>query len=170
MFLKIDDWSFDKIFQPFADWFCDRTGRSPHWLAATFAYLYIAGVILEQIYFPNNSWLSLAFDAVMAVVVIDIATNHDEEDKKKITTLTATMNPVRRDIFWQFMRITGWLALLLNISDIIRNDIETSYDMFRCLQISLLVCLFYFEACEAKPPAPPKKKEVMSTKLAHSAP
>ena len=157
MFLKIDNWFFDKIFQPISDWFMDTYGRGPHWIAATFAYLYAASILMKQFYFSNHSWFGMFMDALLFLFVLGIAMRNDKMDKNHASS--SAMNWRRVDFLFQFLRIIGWPIMALNISDIFRNNIETSEDIFRSFQSLVFLCLLYFESCETRPPKPKQKKQ-----------
>lgn len=167
MFFKIDDWLFEKVFQPFSDWFCDRSGRSPLWLAATSMYLFIAGTIGDQLLF-THSWINMVFSAFVCLFLGFVALSYDRKSVAPESPQGA-LNPHRADAFFVFLRL--YLVITLPI-DIASTFIEHSgekmthshaLDLF--LSVTFLLFL-YFEACETKPPAPPKKNERLSTQLA----
>ena len=164
MFLKIDDWLFDKVFQPFSDWFCDRTGRSSFWLAATGAYLLLAGTIVMFTIFDNSfsEKISLSLTCLVALYFAR------EFDKRDGVERNKTMNPRRVFLPFLFYRLSGIGVGLFLLYDLFRADGDMVERITRlCLHI-IFLCSFYFSACETKPPAPPKKKEVRSGKFAPS--
>ncbi len=169
MFLQIDNWLFDKVFQPAADWFCDLTARNPFWLAATSMYLYIAGTITDQILF-KHSWISMSFSAFLCVLLGFLAFSYD---RKSIAPdkVSRTMNPNRVSVFLRILRVYSVISLPLKMADMFvehPGQGTTHYDGLNLFMSVMFLLFLYFEACETKPPAPPKKKEVEGTRLAHS--
>ena len=160
MFLKIDNWLFDKVFQPVADWFCDRSGRNPFWLAATCMYLYIAGTIIDQIMF-KHSWFENTFTGFFCVFLGYTAFSYD---RKSIAprTKSGTMNPNRVSGLHFFLRVYCALTLPQEGVPIFIPHLgksETYYDELTLFRSIMFLLFLYFEACEKKPPAPPKEQE-----------
>ena len=138
MFLKIDNWLFDKVFQPFADWFTDHTGRNVHWIAATCAYLYGACIVVKQVYFRSDSWFGITLDVILLLLMLTAAQRHD---RQSTTHTSLHMNPYRTDSFFQFMRVLGIPIFFLNLSDFLRNNTESSEDLFRSFSSLLFLCI-----------------------------
>jgi hypothetical protein len=166
MFRAIDDWLFEKIFQPFADWFCDNTDRSPLWLAATCIYIWIAAIVYDNVEFPN-SLLSMTLDAFLVIFFGYTALSYDRKSIAPDKT-SLTLNPNRQN---QLLRLIRVVCILLLPSDIWAiftahpGQGVTHSDAVNLLQSVTLMLFLYFEACETKPPAPPKRAS--ETKLSH---
>ena len=168
MFLKIDDWLFNKVFQPFADWFCDRTGRNPFWLSATCLYVWIACVLCDNVLY-QKSWFSMTLDALL-IVLFGYLAYINEKNSLAPTTTTGYLNPSRKSGLSFFARIIFIITYPFDIINLFithPGQGQTHSDVIDFLTSSFFILHLYFEACESKPPAPPKKKE--STKLAHAA-
>ena len=169
MFLKIDDWLFAKVFQPFSDWFMDHYGRGPFWLAATSAYLIVATAVLLQIF----SVVPFTINGLMFLIGIRHILVYDWSDKRHTYKRPGTANPDRYNLFDRLLRIAFFgmfiVANWLLVKSIV---IDESIIIYLVLLTQTLGCLcaIYFEACETKPPAPPKKKEAERATLSHSAP
>lgn len=168
MYLKIDNWLFDKVFQPFSDWFCDQTRRNPFWLAATSMYLFIAGTLTNDVLF-TRAWSGKLLDAMLCVYFIFRAFSYDKKSRAP-KKFSLTLNPLRSDKFHQIVRVFSAIILPFDGFKIFVNDPEKIAAHSHVLNFLLSVSFFlflYFEACETKPPAPPKKKEEL--KLARAA-
>lgn len=160
MFIKIDNWMFAKVFQPISDWLVTRNGKGPHSLAAICGYLYSSLLVVENIYFPHESWLAIVFDVFVIMIVLDLAYKHEKAEKKiSVGNSSTALNQARTNKLFQFFRITGWLICSLNVFDFMKDSVDSQEDAIR-LGLSLTFTVFiYFDACETKPPAPPERKE-----------
>lgn len=167
MFRKIDDWLFDKVFQPFADWFCDLSGRNPFWLAATCMYIWITVVIYDNVTF-QNSWISMAVDGFLVIVFGLTAISYDRNSAAP-QAMNVSLNPYRTNNFFVFLRmfcVLNYPLMVLGIFMYQKGQGETHSPGLNLLRSTMFLLYLYFEACETKPPAPPKEK--MERKLAYA--
>ena len=163
MFLKIDNIMFDKVFQPFADWFCDRTGQGPLWLAGTAAYMVMVTAALTQMFLFG----SLILNVIMFLIgLINVLNNNWKHKHQKY--YSGTLNPKRHDVVERFIRISFLVLTIYASLELTAFSVNITIGVVLVIQGMSLLSIYYFEACETKPPAPPKKKEFKSGKLAHS--
>jgi hypothetical protein len=170
MFLKIDDWFFDKVFQPFADWFCDQTNRNPLYLASISGYLFVSGIVVEHTIFPHSVIYNII--AGLICTYIAIRSSFHNQRSHAPSKKSPFMNPYRVDKFFFFLRMFLIINLPFDIYSVIVHDVgngKTHSDVLELFKSVTFISFLYFEACEAKPPAPPKKKESLYTRSAHSA-
>lgn len=160
MFIKIDDWMFAKVFQPISDWLIARNGKGPHTLAATCGYMFAALILVENIYFPSESWFGMVWDILLILVVLHMAHSHDEEEKNNnIASGRLTLNQYRTSKIFIFIRIIGLPLCFLSLKDFFTDEVDSMEDLLSFATTFVLTCFFYFEACETKPPPPPKRNE-----------
>ncbi len=167
MFLRIDDWLFSRVFQPFADWFCDHTGRNPFYLAATCMYLYIAGIVAGNVMF-KHSWIMMILSASICIFMGYVAFSYDR-DSIAPSKATGTLNRDRANGLLRFLRAYSFVTLPLDVVEIFvehQGKVKTHSDELDFFLSVMFLLFLYFEACEQKPPAPPKKK--LQTKLARA--
>lgn len=158
MFVKLDDWMFNQVFQPFADWFCDRSGRNPFWLAATCMYLFIAGTIVGHVLF-KSSLFAMIFNAFVCIYLLFRAFSYDRKSIAPNKT-AGTLNPNRMDKFFRFLRLSSIAIFLKNVASMFiphSGHAVTHSDSLKLFLIFIFLLILYFDACETKPPAPPKQ-------------
>ncbi len=161
MFLKIDNWLFAILFQPISDWSIDTYKRGPFWIAAVLGYLlsasFIAAYFTEAVSFGSTN-------LVMSALILFVAWDNDKKDKEK-TKSTPTLNEARVNLPHLTIRI---ILLILSLNMLVITAVYglNAFLGLVSVQTAIYTSMVYFEACETKPPAPPKKKE--ETKLAHA--
>jgi len=165
MFIKIDDWLFDKIFQPISDWSTDRYVRGPHWIAAVLGY-FLSASCIAAFFIIQGTARGLTY-VMLTVFFFFTAWDNDETDKELVRSQTPTLNEGRVSRFALALRM-AFLLLILNVIAAASIDVFGAFFIVLLIQTVLYTCTLYFEACETKPPAPPKEKEETSTRLARS--
>lgn len=163
MFLRIDNWMFNKVFQPFVDWFDEKTGFGPLWLSGICGCLAAATVTVQQLFFPSNSWWWLIF--VLILVISTVEGSYINFTKDRNTRSTPTLNGHRNNKVARFERllfliIGGFAIITIPLVEITQEILVRSFSLWT------FTGFFYFMACERKPPAPPK--EVPSLKTAQA--
>ena len=156
MLIKIDNWLFDKIFQPISDWFVDRTGRGTLWLASTCAYLFVAGTIALTILFESTIFDKF-LNALVCLSVLYVCRIYDRREQAWQKRNALTKNPLRALPLTFLVRMVGILVTIFLFSDLFRANNDMNERIFRLITQLAFLCSFYFAACETTPPAPPKK-------------
>lgn len=143
MFQAIDAFIIDRIFQPVADWWMSRTGKSNFWLARMFWWVYISvcgwRVIIDKDVRTLIFWLILS---AVGLVMIRSFERMDTKDNFKVSTV---LSPLRGSMLLMLIRLVSILMLVL--PPIIR---------WTNLQGVLFLTLMYFSACTPKPRQPLK--------------
>jgi hypothetical protein len=156
---KIDDFFFDKLFQPASDWFCDQTGRTPHWIAVIIAYICGALVMWQALVYPPDSWTSYIFDGIVIFSIGAIVIQNERADRRKGAGF---MNPLRQAIPMRLLRVFGFVFMFFSMTHFFSPEVVVGKEIILMLRIVCFTCVLYFGACETKPPAPPKKKTTIS--------
>ncbi len=163
MFLKIDNWLFDKVFQRFADWFTNQTGRGPFWLSATCIHLYISLVITRIVILRpvGIQFVSALFEIAVCIYLFMMSRKIDKRDK---ISKSPTLNIRRYGPEFRRVRLLAIVIVLFLFVPISTTSVEWMWLVY-VGQMSAFISTLYFGSCNTKPPAPPKKNE---TKLAHA--
>jgi hypothetical protein len=150
MFLTIDNWLFDKIFQPFTDWFFERYKQGPMWLACTCGYLICLATLMKILFLPRG--LHTIIDVCFTIWTFF---HFRKLEARNLAVKSGTMN-VRRHGYEQRVSRMTIFYLTLFMAVFILQDTSLFFLFSQCFAFGASL---YFGACEEKPPAPPKKKE-----------
>lgn len=166
MFLKIDNFLFDRVFQKFSLWFQSMFGQNCFWLAKI-----TAGLMWSSLIFCESIGLIFAVNAIVLGLTMLGAICHlwfiDKYDRNFCEIQTGDqyfLNICRIDRLMFVMRL-NFLANLLWITIILTAVFSFSKSDFFYFSFLLLtvihifaVCTFYFIACTPLPPAKGKVK------------
>ncbi len=153
MFIKIDDWLFDKVFQPIADWFFDRYGKNTFWLAGTVCWFYVFITAVQQVVLPSVYFSDKLFDGFFAVWMAVWAYRNDQKAKRN---RRIHWNAARKNFYHLILRKVTFLGtatcglILIGV-----KDFWVIFILFG--RAFAYMSIFYLEACNTKPPPPPKK-------------
>ncbi len=162
MFTNIDNWLFDKIYQPITDWCIDTHHRGPHWLAAVTAYTYAILVIVEEIFSPSSSQIDLILGVISIGGAIWCGTQQNARDLANRELQHETMNPLRIEPIAHFFRAVALIMFVFCVGMLIGNP-NSGLSFFDPPRNFLLICLFYFMSCNSRPP---KARRQVQEKLA----
>jgi hypothetical protein len=162
MFQKIDDWLFDKIFQPFADWFYDAYGKNTFWIAATLCYSYILTVACERLIAQEISFDYNVLDIVLCIYIASKALKNDAKARR----IRRTQRNAARIIHSYFVLRQVIFLSIIPAGILLLFSVSIVGSVLIFLRVIIFCMIFYFEACDTKPPASPKKGP--QTRLAYA--
>ncbi|KND51723.1 MAG: hypothetical protein ABA06_00485 [Parcubacteria bacterium C7867-001] len=158
IFVLIDNWIIDSIFQRFADWFWTWTNKSCFWLAKIGCWMVIlshtAGAILQ--YSLHKTMLVLlsevAFLLLIGWIFLDNINKLEKADQNLQSASAVSANPLRELVL---TRVIRYLVLVLSSffipHEIGRGTLSGYFDLIGSIG---MIFFAYFISCTPKPPRP----------------
>lgn len=158
IFVLIDNWIIDSIFQRFADWFWSWTNKSCFWLAKIGCWMVIlsrtAGAILQ---YSLHKTMFVVFTEVVVLLLVgwvflDNINKLEKADQNLQSATAISANPIRELVL---MRVIRYIVLVLS-SFFIWHEIGhgTLSRYFDLVGNFGMMFFTYFVSCTPKPPRP----------------
>ncbi len=168
LFRTIDDYLIDKVFQPAADWWTDRTGKSNFWLAKVSFWGALVCFSAMFVFISGQSWLMFLLFTLFGFWVLFQIHEMEQLDRNAQSGKTLAANSMRIDPSHFFIRnaifVMMIVGFLLRIPMMLLLGFEWKYAL-HLLDDVFWLGLLYFPACTPKPPRPVR---VTAPDVAHS--